>query len=113
MWGVNLDAVVRKRSGGVSADMCCLRPCLWIQMSRQDVTVRVETVSSRPAAIARDPSKGCDRVSQIPGPAGTPINFGEEKMVTLFPFHVRCGCDSQILVTQTPTARRWKKERAL
>lgn len=58
-------------------------------------------------------STGCDRIWQIPGLVGTLINFGDAKMVTLFPFHIRCCCDSQILVTQASTARRWRKERAL
>ena len=30
-------------------------------------------------------------------------------MVTFSPFHLRCCCDSQALVTPTPTARRWRK----
>lgn len=110
--GVNLDAVVRKRSGGC----VCWHVLFEIMLVDSNVPPGCDCQSGNsqlPAAIACDPSKGCDRVSQIPGPAGTPINFGEEKMVTLFPFHVRCGCDSQILVTQTPTARRWKKEWAL
>lgn len=35
--------------------------------------------------------------------------FGEAKMVTFSPFHLRCCCDSQALVTPTPAARRWRK----
>lgn len=34
-------------------------------------------------------------------------NFGEDKMITFSPFHLRCCCDSQALVTPTSTARRW------
>lgn len=30
-------------------------------------------------------------------------------MATFSPFHLRCCCDSQALVTPTPTARRWRK----
>lgn len=37
---------------------------------------------------------------------GTLNNFGEAKLLTLSPLHLRCCCDSQTLVTPTPTARR-------
>ena len=30
-------------------------------------------------------------------------------MLTFSPFHLRCCCDSQALVTPTPAARRWRK----
>lgn len=30
-------------------------------------------------------------------------------MITFSLFHLRCCCDSQALVTPTPTARRWGK----
>lgn len=50
------------------------------------------------------------RMSCIHGPLGTLNNFGEATMITFFPFHLRCCCDSQALVTSTPTARRWGRE---
>lgn len=34
-------------------------------------------------------------------------------MITFSPFLIRCCRDSQVLVTQTPTARRWRKEQVL
>lgn len=46
------------------------------------------------------------RMAQTHEPLGSLNIFEEVEVLTFFPFHHRCCCDSQALVTHRPTARR-------